>query len=126
ADVLCVTLTGIDSDVLGARQFDLAVIDEACQSTEPACWIPLLRSQRLVLAGDHFQLPPTVVSHEAEREGFATSLQERLIELFGAAAISRRLTEQYRMHHAIMEFSSDEFYDGELVAHESVAGHLLC
>ncbi len=126
AEVLCVTLTGLDSEVLGARQFDLAVIDEACQSTEPACWIPLLRSQRVVLAGDHFQLPPTVVSHEAERAGFGISLQERLIERFGAAAISRRLTEQYRMHAAIMSFSSEEFYDGELIAADTVAGHLLC
>jgi superfamily I DNA and/or RNA helicase len=126
ADVLCVTLTGLDHQILGAREFDLAVIDEACQSTEPACWIPLLRAQKLILAGDHFQLPPTVVSREAERAGFAISLQERLIELFGAAAISRRLIEQYRMHEAIMGFSSEEFYDGELIAHERVASHRLC
>ncbi|HTN77891.1 MAG TPA: AAA domain-containing protein, partial [Pirellulaceae bacterium] len=70
ASVLCVTLTGLDSDILGPRQFQLAVIDEACQSTEPACWLPLLRSERVVLAGDHFQLPPTVVSQEAQRGGF--------------------------------------------------------
>lgn len=126
AQVLCATLTGLDSELLGARQFDLAVIDEACQSTEPACWIPLLRSAKVILAGDHFQLPPTVVSREAERAGFGISLQERLIEQFGATAISRRLTEQYRMHEAVMSFSSDEFYDGELTAHASVAGHLLC
>src|SRR5581483_3718057 len=62
ATILCATLTSLDSEVLGRRQFDLAVIDEASQSTEPACWLPLLRCQRLVLAGDHCQLPPTVVS----------------------------------------------------------------
>jgi superfamily I DNA and/or RNA helicase len=126
ADVLCVTLTGLDSGVLGARQFDLAIIDEACQTTEPSCWIPLLRAQRLVLAGDHFQLPPTIVSREAERAGFGISLQERLIGQCGALAVSRRLTEQYRMHTDIMTFSSAAFYDGELTAHASVAAHLLC
>lgn len=58
ADVLCATTTGLDSALLGARRFDLAVIDEACQSTEPGCWIPLLRCDRVVLSGDHCQLPP--------------------------------------------------------------------
>ncbi|QDU26088.1 ATP-dependent RecD-like DNA helicase [Anatilimnocola aggregata] len=126
AEVLCVTLTGLDHEVLGPRQFDLAVIDEACQSTEPACWIPLLRSQRLILAGDHCQLPPTVVATEAQREGFGVSLQERLIKRYGEKLISRRLTVQYRMHTAIMQFSSREFYNNELVADPSVASHLLC
>ena len=63
------TTTSLDSRVLGDRRFDLAVIDEACQSTEPGCWIPLLRCDRVVLAGDHCQLPPTVVSREAAAEG---------------------------------------------------------
>ena len=71
AEVLCVTLTGLDPQVLGERKFDLAVIDEAAQAIEPACWIPLLRSERLVLAGDHCQLPPTIVSAEAARDGLA-------------------------------------------------------
>ncbi|WP_254507085.1 AAA domain-containing protein [Anatilimnocola floriformis] len=126
AQVLCVTLTGIDHEVIGPRQFDLAVIDEACQSTEPACWIPLLRSQRLILAGDHCQLPPTVVSTEATKEGFGLSLQERLIKRYGQPLISRRLTVQYRMHSAIANFSSAEFYAGELTAPDDVAAHLLC
>ncbi len=124
--VLCVTLTGFDTAIIGPREFDLAVIDEACQSTEPACWIPLLRAQRVVLAGDHFQLPPTVVSHEAQRGGFGVSLLERMIEMYGAARVSRRLIEQYRMHQAIMAFSSQEFYDGELIAGEGIGAHLLC
>lgn len=126
AEVLCVTLTGIDHEVLGPRQFNLAVVDEACQSTEPACWIPLFRSQRLILAGDHCQLPPTVVSTEATKEGFGVSLQERLIKRYGEKLISRRLTVQYRMHAAIAQFSSNEFYNGELTAPPEVAGHLLC
>jgi ATP-dependent RNA/DNA helicase IGHMBP2 len=125
ATVLCATLTGLDSEVLGLRQFDLAVIDEAGQSTEPVCWLPLLRSQCLVLAGDHCQLPPTILSQEAAEEGFGISLMERLVGLYGALA-TRRLNVQYRMHEAIMNFSALEFYDADLEAHGSVRNHLLC
>ncbi len=125
AAVICATTTGIDSQLLGPRRFDLVVIDEACQSTEPGCWIPLLRGDRLVLAGDHCQLPPTVVSQEAAAEGFGTSLFERLIGHYGQD-IARRLTVQYRMNRAIMEFPSRELYDGQLQAHESVREHRLC
>jgi predicted DNA helicase len=125
ADVVCATTTGLDSEILGRRQFDLAVIDEACQSTEPGCWIPLLRAGRVVLAGDHCQLPPTVISADAAAQGFAVSLFERLIGMLGPD-IARRLEVQYRMHEQIAEFSSREFYDGQLVADPSVAGHLLC
>jgi predicted DNA helicase len=124
ASVLCATTTALDSQILGTRRFDLAVIDEACQSTEPGCWIPLLRCDRLVLAGDHCQLPPTVVSQEAAADGFGVSLFERLITHYGAG-IARRLKVQYRMHASIMEFSSREFYDGDLEADASVEGHLL-
>lgn len=124
ADVLCATTTGLDSELLGTRSFDMAVIDEACQSTEPGCWLPVLRCDRLVLAGDHCQLPPTVVSQEAAAGGFGTSIFERLMTLYGPQ-IARRLNVQYRMHQAIMEFSSMEFYDAELEAHASVREHLL-
>jgi predicted DNA helicase len=124
ADVLCATLTGLDPDLLGDRRFDLAVIDEAAQATEPACWIPALRADRLVLAGDHMQLPPTIVSAEAARGGLSVSLTERLVADLGPG-ISRMLAVQYRMHEAIMGFSSAEFYGGGLVADASVGGHLL-
>jgi superfamily I DNA and/or RNA helicase len=123
--VVCATLTGLDGEVLGQRTFDLAVIDEASQSTEPACWLPLLRCQRVVLAGDHCQLPPTVLSREAAQQGFGVSLMERLVALYGQR-VTRRLSVQYRMHESIMNFSSRQFYDGELQAHDSVRGHLLC
>jgi superfamily I DNA and/or RNA helicase len=126
ATVLCATLTGLDSAVLGQRLFDLAVIDEASQSPEPACWLPLMRCGRLVLAGDHCQLPPTVVSPEAAREGFAVSLMERLARSPSGPIVTRRLDIQYRMHEAIMTFPSREFYNGELQAHASVGYHLLC
>lgn len=124
ADVLCATTTGLDSELLGTRRFDLAVIDEACQSVEPGCWIPLLRCDRVVLAGDHCQLPPTVVSQAAAAEGFERSLFERLMGLYGPT-IARRLEVQYRMHESIMGFSSAEFYDAELVADPSVREHRL-
>jgi ATP-dependent RNA/DNA helicase IGHMBP2 len=124
ATVVCATLIGLDSDLLGPRRFDLAVVDEACQTTEPACWLPLLRSERVILAGDHCQLPPTIVSKEAEVAGFGVSLFERLMESAGSR-IARRLTVQYRMHEAIMNFSSARFYDSALLAHESVREHRL-
>jgi len=124
ATVLCATTTGLDAELLGDRTFDLVVIDESCQSTEPGCWIPLLRGRRVVLAGDHCQLPPTVLAQEAAAQGFGVSLMERLVGLYGEA-ITRLLTVQYRMNRAIMDFSSREFYGEALVADASVAGHRL-
>ncbi|HZZ72735.1 MAG TPA: AAA domain-containing protein, partial [Pirellulales bacterium] len=124
ADILCATTTALDDSLLGDRRFDLGVIDEACQSIEPGCWIPLGRCDKLVLAGDHCQLPPTILSREAAAGGFGVSLFERLMSA-RQPEIARRLTVQYRMHQAIMEFSSREFYDGQLQADSSVVGHLL-
>jgi superfamily I DNA and/or RNA helicase len=123
--IVCATLTGLNDHILGERQFDLVAIDEACQTPEPACWIAIGRAKRLVLAGDHCQLPPTVLSLEASRKGLSISLMERLVERYGLA-ITRRLRVQYRMHEAIAGFSSREFYDSDLVADASVKSHLLC
>lgn len=123
ANIICATTT-FDEEVLSDRRFDLVVIDEACQSTEAGSWIPILRAERVVLAGDHKQLPPTVLSDRAARDGFAMSLLERLVDLYGEP-IKRQLDVQYRMHNRIMRFSSDHFYGGTLVAHESVETHLL-
>ncbi|HEY1187235.1 MAG TPA: AAA domain-containing protein [Gemmata sp.] len=125
AKIVCATLTGLDSQLLGQRRFAVAVIDEACQATEPAAWVPLLRANKVVLAGDHCQLPPTVVSPEAAGRGLSVSLMERLVRHFGPD-VSRLLTVQHRMNAAIMGFSNSEFYEGNLVAHESVSGHRLC
>lgn len=122
--ILCATLTGLDPDLLGSRHFDLLVIDEACQATEPVCWIPLAWTDRMVLAGDPCQLPPTVVSVEAARRGLGVSLMERLIDRY-AERITRRLDIQYRMHEQIMTFPSREFYQGTLQAHDSVRQHRL-
>ena len=125
AQVVCATLTGLDSQLLGQRRFDVAVLDEAGQSTEPANWLPLLRADRLILAGDHCQLPPTVVSNEAAEKGLAVSLMERIVGRFGDQ-VARRLVVQYRMHADIMAFSSAEFYDGDLIAPDAVGAHRLC
>lgn len=122
--VILSTLTGLDSTLIGARTFDLCVIDEAGQSTEPASWIAINRAEKVVLAGDHQQLPPTILSKQAEREGFGHSLLEQLM-LREDVPIARRLDVQYRMNKAIMNFSSNQFYEGSLQADTSVAEHLL-
>jgi ATP-dependent RNA/DNA helicase IGHMBP2 len=124
AQILCATNTGLDRDLLGNRMFDWCIMDEASQSTEAGTWIPILFANRLVLAGDPFQLPPTVISPEAVAGGFKVSLMERLLKLPGQD-ISRRLTTQYRMHQHIMEFSSQEFYGDSLIADLSVKKALL-
>lgn len=124
ADVVCATTT-LDSELLGDRVFDYVIIDEACQSTEPGTWLPMLNAYRVILAGDHCQLPPTVISREAAKEGFAVSLLEQVVQRYGDA-VTRLLTRQYRMHDDIMRFSSEHFYDDELTADESVVAHRLC
>ena len=124
ARVLCATTTGLDARLLGDRAFDWCVMDEANQATEAAAWGPLQYAARLVLAGDHQQLPPTIISAPAAAAGFNISLPERLLGQLGSD-ISRRLTVQYRMHQEIMRFSSIEFYEDSLQAHPSVEAHLL-
>lgn len=124
ARILCVTTTGLDRNLIGQRIFDWCVMDEAGQSTEPGAWIPVQYARRLVLAGDHCQLPPTVVSAEAAAGGFGISLLERLVTKVDPA-IARRLVIQYRMHQQIMAFSSREFYEDSLIADPTVSAHLL-
>lgn len=124
AQVICATLTGLDGQVLLKRIFDSLVIDEAGQSIEPAAWIGLHRSNRVVLAGDHCQLPPTVLSPDAARQRFGVSMMERLVSLHGPT-VARMLNTQYRMHQDIMTFSSGEFYDAGLQADESVVQRRL-
>ncbi|XP_041357729.1 LOW QUALITY PROTEIN: DNA-binding protein SMUBP-2-like [Gigantopelta aegis] len=128
ADVILVTLTSASSEgplkFLDEDHFDLAIIDECSQALEAACWIGLMRAPRCVLAGDHHQLPPTILSHEAARNGLDVTLMERILKT-SSADVVRMLTTQYRMNQAIMQWSSDQLYDGKLVAHESVRNHLL-
>ena len=101
--------------------FDLVIIDEAAQAIEASCWLPILYGQRLVLAGDHHQLPPTVKSDEAS--ALSVTLFDRLSKLH--PSVVQMLDVQYRSHHAIMDFSSQEFYDSKLQSHESVAERRL-
>ncbi len=124
ADVVCSTLHGVDALMLGSRLFDVLIIDEACQATEPSAWIPIIRSKKVILAGDFCQLPPTVISEKAIAQGLNISLLEKLIEKHGKK-ITRQLTIQYRMNKDIMGFSSQEFYNNLLVADRSVFTQLL-
>eukprot|EP00002_Diphylleia_rotans_P020124 TRINITY_DN3900_c0_g1_i1.p1 TRINITY_DN3900_c0_g1~~TRINITY_DN3900_c0_g1_i1.p1 ORF type:complete len:1003 (+),score=233.75 TRINITY_DN3900_c0_g1_i1:48-3056(+) len=105
-------------------RFDLVVIDEAAQALEASCWIPILKTSTVILAGDHQQLPPTVKSKEAEKNGLGITLFDRLNKLYGEK-ITHLLNIQYRMNEKIMKWSSDAMYEGKLVAHSSVASHLL-
>lgn len=123
AQVITATLVGANHYTIRHLQFDLVVIDEAAQALEPACWIPILKAQKVVMAGDHFQLPPTIKSQEAARGGLALTLMEKLVAKHPEAVTL--LQEQYRMHEHIMNFSSNEFYGSKLQAHPSVAAHLL-
>jgi ATP-dependent RNA/DNA helicase IGHMBP2 len=123
AQVVTATLVGASHYTIKDRKFDTVVIDEAGQALEPACWIPILKAQKVILAGDHCQLSPTIKSYAAARAGLSTTLLEKCVALHPQAVVL--LEEQYRMHAQIMGYSSDVFYAGKLKAHESVARHLL-
>ncbi len=124
APVVLATLSSLDGPALAGSRFDLAVVDEATQAVEPALYLALLRAGRAVLAGDHLQLPPTVLSKEAQEGGLGVSLFERLVAALGPEA-RVTLLEQHRMHEAIMRFPSEALYGGALRAHPSVACRAL-
>ncbi len=119
AQVITATLVGTSSRAVRHLLYDTVFIDEAAQALEPACWIAIGRADRVVLAGDHHQLPPTVKSEEAARKGLRRTLFEKVIER--QEDVARMLTTQYRMHRQIMQFSSGHFYEGRLHADDSVA-----
>jgi len=116
--VITSTLVGASNRNIRHLVFETVFIDEAAQALEPACWIPIAKGERVILAGDHHQLPPTVKSEKAAREGLRETLFEKCIKR--QPATGRMLTVQYRMHEQIMAFSSEQFYDGQLEAHQSV------
>ena len=116
--VITSTLVGASNRNIRHLVFETVFIDEAAQALEPACWIPIAKGERVILAGDHHQLPPTVKSEKAAREGLRETLFEKCIKR--QPATGRMLTMQYRMHEQIMAFSSEQFYDGQLEAHQSV------
>lgn len=123
SDVICSTLVGSSHPTLRGKRFKTVFIDEAGQALEPASWIPILRSERVIFAGDHLQLPPTIKSAEAAKRGLAETLFEKGIRKHPQK--SSMLQVQYRMHEDIMKFSSRYFYKNELIAHESVRTALL-
>ncbi|KXB07078.1 hypothetical protein AKJ52_01010, partial [candidate division MSBL1 archaeon SCGC-AAA382C18] len=122
AGVVCATNSGCGSELMSERKFDTVIIDEATQATEPSCWIPITLANRVIMAGDHKQLPPTVLSQKAEE--LSETLFESLIDGYGNR-IRSVLKTQYRMNLDIMNFSNSEFYDNVLIADESVAKHTL-
>jgi len=123
AEVICSTNSSAGSEVLANRDFDVVVIDEATQSTEPSCLIPMVKGERWLMAGDHKQLPPTVLSEEAAPH-LQRTLFERMLEVYGSG-IKEMLRVQYRMNEVIMRFPAKTFYDGKIIAHESVAHRTL-
>lgn len=136
--VVLATLHGAGGFQMKDERFDAVIIDEASQALEAQCWVPLLRASKVVLAGDHLQLPPTIKSLNSkttkaklkDTEGvikgmtLETTLFDRLLKLHGSS-IKRMLTIQYRMHEKIMAFPSAELYESKLVAAEAVKERLL-
>ncbi|GKY95692.1 hypothetical protein MPSEU_000530100 [Mayamaea pseudoterrestris] len=128
AQVVLATCVGASNRLLRDQKFDLVIIDEAAQALETECWIPALRGVKLVLAGDHCQLPPTIKStiFEVER-GLSRTMFERVMDLYGDIRqpakdghVSRMLNVQYRMHETISDWASQAMYHGQLRTHEDV------
>lgn len=130
ADCILATLTNSHDDgplkhLDADEHFDIIIIDECSQAMEAACWIPLIKGARkLIIAGDHLQLPPTIISKEAANKGLEKTLMKRLIDTLGDT-VTRMLTTQYRMNETIMKWISERLYESKLLAHASVAKHLL-
>jgi ATP-dependent RNA/DNA helicase IGHMBP2 len=120
AQVITATLVGADHYTIKDLNFKTVIMDEAGQALEPAAWIPILKAQRVILAGDHLQLPPTV---KLQQSGLTTTLLEKCVALHPEAVTL--LEEQYRMNTQIMGFSSLKFYNNKLTAHPLVASRLL-
>lgn len=116
--VVACTLVGAANNILYGRTFQSLFIDEAAQALEAACWIPICKSHRVIFAGDHKQLPPTIKCFEAERAGLSHTLMEKLA--VSKPEVVSLLNVQYRMHEKIMQFSSDWFYEGKLKAADEV------
>ncbi len=119
ADVVCATNS---TSATIERKFDIGIIDEATQSTEPSCLIPLTKVKKIVLAGDDKQLPPTVIAYEVQKH-LSLSLFERWHKCY--PELTHLLRIQYRMHPTIMQFPNEQFYNGKLVAAESIRKRLF-
>ncbi|HDS46030.1 MAG TPA: IGHMBP2 family helicase [Methanomicrobia archaeon] len=124
AEVVCTTNSTAGSEILSPVKFDVAVIDEATQATEPSALIPVLKAKRFIMAGDHKQLPPTVLNEAAAWGSLSRSLFERLLQAYGDR-IRAMLAIQYRMNEEIESFPNQEFYQGKLRAFDTVRGRTL-
>ncbi len=118
AQVIAATMIGTNNHKIRDLRFKTVFIDEAAQALEPANWIPILKAERVIFAGDHWQLPPTIKSFEAAKKGLENTLFEKAIQRNSA---DQMLQEQYRMNEKIMGFSNQIFYKNELIANEKVA-----
>ena len=118
AEVIACTLTGASNSLIQDRFFKTVFIDESSQALEAACWIPLNRVHRVIMSGDHFQLPPTIKSFEAAKDGLEITLFVKGIDNQEEAKVM--LETQYRMEPDIMNFSSKKFYNSLLKASDSV------
>lgn len=114
ARVIASTLVGASNKLLDGQHYSTLFIDEAAQALEPACWIAIRRANRVILAGDHCQLPPTVKSIAALKAGLGKTLMERIVD--SKPEVVTLLDTQYRMNEEIMRFSSSWFYDGKVKA----------
>jgi ATP-dependent RNA/DNA helicase IGHMBP2 len=123
AQVITATLVGSNHYTVRNIDFHTVVVDEAGQALEPACWIPVLKAKKVIFAGDHCQLSPTVKSAVAARNGLSTTLLEKCVTLYPQAVVL--LEEQYRMNEKIMGYSSQVFYEDKMRAHGSVATRVL-
>ena len=112
ARVIACTLVGSANRLLEGQKFGTLFIDEAAQALEAACWIPIRRVSRVILAGDHCQLPPTIKSYAALKAGLGKTLMERIVE--NKPEVVTLLKMQYRMNEEIMRFSSDWFYGNQV------------
>lgn len=122
AQVICCTPVTSTHKGLVKKTFETLFFDEASQALEPMTWVPLNKCKRVILCGDHFQLPPVVKSIQAKNEGLDVTMLDRLVRLPGVSAL---LTRQYRMHNAIMDFSNSYFYNNQLEADVSVKDAVL-
>jgi len=122
SQVVACTLVNTVHPVLNQLKFRTVVIDEAAQAMSPATWIPISRVSKVILAGDPFQLPPTVKSIEAKKKGLGITLLEKCVEQLPIVSF---LNVQYRMNEKIMSFSNSQFYDNQLVAAEEVKDWVL-
>ena len=112
ARVIASTLVGSANRLLEGQKFGTLFIDEAAQALEAACWIPIRRVSRVIFAGDHCQLPPTIKSYAALKAGLDKTLMERIVE--NKPEVVTLLKMQYRMNEEIMRFSSDWFYGNQV------------